>query len=128
MSILTKKKIIFSEEAHFDLGGYVNKQNSRIWVTENLHAYIEKPTDPKHVTVWCGFLSRGIIEPFFFEQGEAVTVNGVSYRARSRRLCVDRLDKKPGFESQARRQNEIRKVFLRRFPLRQISGKNSERK
>ena len=24
------KKIIFSDEAHFDLGGYVNKQNCRI--------------------------------------------------------------------------------------------------
>ena len=28
------KKIIFSNEAHFDLGGYVNKQNCRIWGTE----------------------------------------------------------------------------------------------
>ena len=50
-----KKKIIFSDEAHFDLGGYVNKQNCRIWGTENPHAYIEKPTHPKRVTVWCGF-------------------------------------------------------------------------
>ena len=39
-----KKKIIFSYEAHFDLGGYVNKQNCRIWGTENPHAFIEKPT------------------------------------------------------------------------------------
>ena len=37
---------------------------------------------PKRVTVWCGFWSRGIIGPFFFEneQGEAVTVNGDRYR------------------------------------------------
>ena len=42
-----KKKIIFSDETHFDLGGYVNKHNCRIWCTENLHAYIEKPTHPK---------------------------------------------------------------------------------
>lgn len=77
------KKIIFSDEAHFDLGGYVNKQNCRIWGTENPHAYIEKPTHPKRVTVWCGFWSRGIIGPFFFEneQGVAVTVNGDRYRA-----------------------------------------------
>ena len=35
------------------------------------------------VTVWCGFWSRGIIRPFFFEneQGEAVAVNGCRYRA-----------------------------------------------
>ena len=50
-----KKKIIFADEAHFDLGEYVNKQNCRIWGTENLHANIEKQTHPKQVTVWCRF-------------------------------------------------------------------------
>ena len=77
------KKIIFSDEAQFDLDGYVNKQNCRIWGTENLHAYIEKPTHPKRVTVWYGFSSRAIFVPFFLEieQGEAVTVNGDRYRA-----------------------------------------------
>ena len=51
--------------------------------TDNPHAYIEKPTHPKRDTVWCGFWSRGIIGPFFFEneQGENVTVNGDRYRA-----------------------------------------------
>ena len=29
------KKIIFSDESSFDFGGYVNKQNCRIWGTEN---------------------------------------------------------------------------------------------
>ena len=73
-----QKKINFSDEAHFDLGGYVNKQNCRIWGTEIPQAYIEEPTNPNRVTVWCGFWSRGIIGPFFFgnEQGEVVTVNG----------------------------------------------------
>ena len=76
------KKIIFSDEAHFDLGGYVNNQNCRIWGTENPHAYIEKPTHPKRVAVWCGFWSKGIIGPLFFEnkQGEAITVNENRYR------------------------------------------------
>ena len=76
-------KIIFSDEVHFDLGEYVNKQNCRIWGTENLHAYIKKRTHPKRVTVWCGFWSRGIIGAFFYEneQGEAVTVKGDRYRA-----------------------------------------------
>ena len=82
MLILANKNI-FLDEAHFDLGGYVNKQNCRIWGTENPHAYIETPTHPKRVTVWCGFWSRGIAGPFFFEneQGEAVTVNCDRYRA-----------------------------------------------
>ena len=34
------KKIIFSHDAHFDLGGYVSKQNCGIWGTENSHACI----------------------------------------------------------------------------------------
>ena len=83
--ILAKKKktIIFSGEAHFDLGGYAKKQNCRIWGTENPHADIEKSKHPKRVTVWCGFWSRSIIGLFFFknEQGEAVTVNDDRYRA-----------------------------------------------
>ena len=88
------KKIIFSDEAHFGLGGYVDKQNCRIWGTENPHAYIEKPTHPKRVTVWCGFWSRGIIGPFFFEneQGEAVTVNGDSYRSMLKEFLFTRIE------------------------------------
>ena len=62
-----QKKVIFSDEAHFDLDGYVNKQNCRIWGTENPHAYIETPTHLKRVTVWCGFRSRAIIGLFFLE-------------------------------------------------------------
>ena len=54
MPILAKI-IIFSDEAHFDLGRYVNKQNCLIWGTENPHADIESPRHPKRVTVWYGF-------------------------------------------------------------------------
>ena len=81
MPILAKN-IIFSDEAYFDLSQYVNKHNCRIWGT-NPHAYIEKPTHPKPVTVWCGFWSRGIIGPLSFEneQGDGVTGNGDRYRA-----------------------------------------------
>ena len=93
MPILAKK-IIFSEEAHIDLGGYVNKQNCRIWDTENPHAYIKKPTHPKRGTVWCGFWSRGIIGLFFFEneQGEVVTVNGDRYRAMLNQILFTKIE------------------------------------
>ena len=59
--------VVHTLEQRWDLGGYVNKQNCRIWGTENPHAYIEKPTHPKRITVSCGFVSRDIIGPFFFE-------------------------------------------------------------
>ncbi|CAK9833058.1 hypothetical protein ANTRET_LOCUS9796 [Anthophora retusa] len=62
------RKIIFSDEAHFHLGGYVNKQNCRIWGSENPHVIVEKPMHPQRVTVWCGFWSGGIIGPFFFSK------------------------------------------------------------
>ena len=94
MPILAKKKIIISDEAHFDLGEYVNKQNCRIWGIENPHDYIEKPANPKRVTVWCGFWSSGIIGPFFFEneQGEAVTVNGDHYRAMLNKFLFTKIE------------------------------------
>ena len=38
------KKIIFSDEPYFDIGGYVYKQNCSILNTENPHAYIERLT------------------------------------------------------------------------------------
>ncbi len=88
------KKIIFSDEAHFHLGGYVNKQNCRIWGTENPHVILEKPKHPQRVTVWCGFWSGGIIGPFFFEneQGAAVTVNGERYRAMINNFLLPELE------------------------------------
>ena len=89
-----KNKIIFPDEAHFDLGGYLNKQNCSIWGTENPHAYIEKPTHPKRVTVWCGFWSRGIIKPFFFknEQLGVIIVNGDRYRVMLNEFLLTKIE------------------------------------
>lgn len=41
------KKIILSDEAHFWLNGYVNKQNSRIWSSEKPEVFQELPLHPK---------------------------------------------------------------------------------
>nr|XP_022920706.1 uncharacterized protein LOC111429121 [Onthophagus taurus] len=37
------RQIILSDEAHFHLGGFVNKQNCRIWGSENPRVIVEKP-------------------------------------------------------------------------------------
>ena len=94
LQAIRQKKIIFSDETHFDLGGYVDNQKCRIWGAENPHAYIEKPTQPKRVTVWCGFWFRGIIGPVFFENepGEAVTVNGDRYRAMLKKFLFPKIE------------------------------------
>ena len=40
-------KIIFSDEAHFCLNGFVNKQNCRYWSENNQHVIAEKSYYPK---------------------------------------------------------------------------------
>jgi len=55
------KKIIFSNEAHFQLDGYVNTQNCRIWGAENPRVIHEKPLHSQRATVWCGFWAGGVI-------------------------------------------------------------------
>ena len=89
------KKIIFSDEAHFDLGGYVKKQKSRIWGTEKPHAYIEKPTHPKRVTVWCGFWSEAQLGHFSSKmskerwlQSMAIVIGGCCSQKLKRRILA----------------------------------------
>ncbi|GFY36285.1 uncharacterized protein TNCV_4846561 [Trichonephila clavipes] len=50
------KRILFSDEAHFWLNGYVNKQNCRIWSEANHQVYVETPLHPEKLTVWCAFM------------------------------------------------------------------------
>ena len=46
-------KIFFSDEAHFPLVWYVNRQNCHIEGSENPQVIEEKPLHPEKVTVWC---------------------------------------------------------------------------
>lgn len=76
------RNLIMSDEAHFHLNGYVNKQNCRIWGTENPLSVCESPLHPPRLTVWCGIWAGGVLGPYFFEDGDnrTVTVNGDEYR------------------------------------------------
>ncbi|GFU30785.1 hypothetical protein TNCV_1444841 [Trichonephila clavipes] len=44
------KRILFSDEAHFWLNGYVNKQNCRIWSEANPQVYVETPLHKENLT------------------------------------------------------------------------------
>ncbi|GFY36471.1 hypothetical protein TNCV_26741 [Trichonephila clavipes] len=55
------KRILFSDEAHFWLNGYVNKQNCRIWSEANRQVYVETPLHPEKLTVWCALWAGGIL-------------------------------------------------------------------
>lgn len=59
--------IIFSDKAHFQLEGYVNKQNCRILGEEDPRELLKTLLYPDKVTVWCGFWSGDVIGPYFFE-------------------------------------------------------------
>ncbi|GFW75056.1 hypothetical protein TNCV_447611 [Trichonephila clavipes] len=50
-----------SDEAHFWLNGYVNKQNCRIWSEANPQVYVETPLHPEKLTVWCALWACGIL-------------------------------------------------------------------
>ncbi|GFW47894.1 hypothetical protein TNCV_2400811 [Trichonephila clavipes] len=55
------KRILFNDEAHSWLNGYVNKQNCRIWSEANPQVYVETPLHPEKLTVWCALWAGGIL-------------------------------------------------------------------
>ncbi|GFV96146.1 transposable element Tcb1 transposase [Trichonephila clavipes] len=55
------KRILFSDEAHFWLNGYVSKQNCRIWSEANPQVHVETPLHPEKLTVWCALWAGGIL-------------------------------------------------------------------
>ncbi|GFY35087.1 uncharacterized protein TNCV_5044621 [Trichonephila clavipes] len=61
------KRILFSDEAHFWLNGYVNKQNCRISSEANPQVYVETPLHPEKLTVWCALWAGGITNFFIPE-------------------------------------------------------------
>lgn len=61
------RKFIFSDEAHYHLCGYVNKQNCRI----GSHVTMEKLMHPQRVAVWCGMDRRHHWSVFLRKQGRS---------------------------------------------------------
>ncbi|GFY36874.1 transposable element Tc3 transposase [Trichonephila clavipes] len=88
------KRILLSDEEHFWLNGYVNKQNCRIWSEANPQVYVETPLHPEKLTVWCALWAGGIIGPYFFknDEGHNVTVNGDRYRAMITNFFIPELN------------------------------------
>ena len=74
-------------------------------------ARFQAPFPPEHSSIL-------LTEPFF-----NFIYDVRSQSSWSSRQCVGLLDIKPGFELQARHQNKIQKVFLRRFSLSRFVAK-----
>ena len=73
---IRSRRIWFSDEAHFRLTGYVNKQNYRFWAKENPRIFETTTMKPQRITVWCAISERGIFGPVFIDQN----VNGRLYK------------------------------------------------
>ncbi|GFV03425.1 DDE_3 domain-containing protein [Trichonephila clavipes] len=89
-----QKRILFNDEVHFWLNGYVNKQNCHIWSEANPQVYFETLLHPETLTVWCALWAGGIIGPYFFknDEGHNVTVNGDRYRAMITNFFIPELN------------------------------------
>ncbi|GFV88387.1 hypothetical protein TNCV_1242001 [Trichonephila clavipes] len=55
------ERFFSSDEAHFWLNGYVNKQNCRSWSEANPQVYVETPSHQEKLTVWCALWAGGIL-------------------------------------------------------------------
>jgi len=51
--------VLMTNEAHFHLSGYVNKQNYRYWAPENPQELHQLPLHSERLTVWFGIASFG---------------------------------------------------------------------
>jgi hypothetical protein len=73
--------LLMSDEAHFHLSGFGNKQNYHYWSATNPTKLHERPLNSSKVTVWCTISSFGIVGPYLFEdeRERAVTVTGPRY-------------------------------------------------
>ncbi|GFT06169.1 putative DD41D transposase [Trichonephila clavipes] len=61
------KRIFFSDEVHFWLNGYVNKQNCRIWSEANPQVYVETPLHPEQLT------KNHDVQELWFQQNGAIS-------------------------------------------------------
>ncbi|GFY01642.1 transposable element Tc3 transposase [Trichonephila clavipes] len=66
-----------TDETHFWLNGYVNKQNCSIWSEANPQVYVETPLHPEKLTVWYALWASGIIGPYFFKTMKATTLQSM---------------------------------------------------
>ena len=73
-----EKKILFTDEKHFELGDIFNHQNDRVYPLSRHDADENKGTKPtakfpKKLMVWLAASKNGLSLPIIFEPGETLT-------------------------------------------------------
>jgi hypothetical protein len=69
-------KLVFGDKATFHLSGRVNRNNQRIWGSENPHESFERVRDSPKVIVFAAMSREKLYGPFFFIEP---TVTGIVY-------------------------------------------------
>jgi hypothetical protein len=82
-----------SDEVHFCMPGYVNKQNGHYWAPNNPPELHQCPLYNAKVTGWCAISPHGIIGPYFFEnvEGHTLSVNAKRYKVMLETLLQNEL-------------------------------------
>ena len=76
-------KLIMSDEAHFHLNGFMNKQNCQMQAIENPRTVHQCELHPIKCTIWCGVTLERVIGPYFFkDEGVTVMVTAQCYQQR----------------------------------------------
>ena len=60
--------LICLDEAAFKLNGTINRHNCVYWANENQNIVEEKTVSFPGVAIWHGLSSKGLIEPYFFQE------------------------------------------------------------
>lgn len=130
------RNVLFTNEAHFYLNGFVNNKNCVIWDDTNPHAILPQPLHSPKLTVWCGFTANFIIGPYFFQQeviGRAdpvtVTVTGNRYREMLMNMVIPQLQQRGVIDTiiylqdgaPPHIQNGVRQLLQQHFGNRIIS-------
>ena len=110
------QKILFSDEAHFHLSGYVNRQNMRFWGDENPHHAVEGPKTRAKVTVFVALSQdSGLIGPYFFEDddGKTETIKTDNYIKLIKQKVIPALKRKGVYEIRSFSRMELQLIAVR---------------
>ncbi|CAF1374950.1 unnamed protein product [Rotaria sordida] len=94
-------RILWTDEAIFQVNGRVNRHNCVYWSDTNLHLIIEQELNVPQVIVCGGIGSNGVVGPYFFEGN----VTSEKYLQMLEDNMIPQLEKHSSFETMIWQQN-----------------------
>jgi hypothetical protein len=88
-------RILWTDEAIFQVNGRINRHNCVYWSDTNVHLIIEQELNVPQVIVWGGIWSNGVVGPYFFEDN----VTSEKYLQMLKDNMIPQLEKHSSFET-----------------------------